>query len=64
MADAFEKAPTPNPGSDDALYLGCTCPVLDNAHGAGHFMGGPGVFAIVEGCPLHARDWFKKKTAE
>ena len=23
----------PNPGSDAALDLGCTCPVLDNGHG-------------------------------
>jgi len=25
---------TPNPGSDKALARGCTCAVLDNAHGA------------------------------
>lgn len=23
----------PNPGSDAAIKMGCTCPVLDNAHG-------------------------------
>lgn len=25
----------PNPGSDEAIDRGCTCPILDNAHGAG-----------------------------
>lgn len=25
----------PNPGSDEALDLGCTCAVLDNYHGRG-----------------------------
>lgn len=25
----------PNPGSDEALKLGCTCPVMDNHYGAG-----------------------------
>jgi hypothetical protein len=26
---------TPNPGSDEAVKLGCTCPVEDNKHGDG-----------------------------
>ena len=30
-----QETPPPNPGSDEALALGCTCPALDNAHGAG-----------------------------
>nr|DAG02338.1 MAG TPA: hypothetical protein [Myoviridae sp. ctRci5] len=25
----------PNPGSDAAIKMGCTCPVLDNARGKG-----------------------------
>lgn len=25
----------PNPGTKEALDLGCTCPVMDNAHGKG-----------------------------
>lgn len=41
-------AETPNPGSDAALALGCTCPVLDNAHGTG-----PGPFWLTWGCPVH-----------
>ena len=39
----------PNPGSDEAIALGCICPVLDNGHGRG-----PGPFWQVEGCPVHS----------
>ena len=42
--------PVPNPGSDEAIEKGCTCPVLDNAHGRG-FNGGK--FWIAQGCMLH-----------
>jgi hypothetical protein len=42
----------PNPGSDEAIKQGCTCPVLDNAHGKGRMLQ-PGVFWMSEGCPLH-----------
>lgn len=41
----------PNPGSDEALDQGCTCPVLDNNHGRGYM--GPGEFVVTEGCPIH-----------
>ena len=44
----------PNPGSDAAVELGCTCPVLDNGRGAG-YMGREGVFWIHGGCPLHGK---------
>jgi hypothetical protein len=39
---------TPNPGSSKAFELGCTCPILDNAHGKGD-----GPFWISGGCPIH-----------
>lgn len=42
----------PNPGSDEAVARGCTCPVIDNAHGRG-FRGSPWQFVMVAGCPLH-----------
>lgn len=45
---------TPNPGSPEAKTAGCTCPVLDNAHGAG--LGGDGAsfgWVIFTDCPLH-----------
>lgn len=43
---------SPNPGSPEAIDAGCTCPVIDNAHGAG-YMGIAGVYCYREGCPLH-----------
>ncbi len=43
---------TPSPGSEEAADLGCTCPVLDNAHGVG-YLGIPGVFVYTKDCPLH-----------
>lgn len=46
----------PNPGSDEAVKLGCRCPVLDNAHGQGAYgtSGGAAVFWVNNDCPLHA----------
>jgi len=38
-----------NPGSDAAIKLGCTCPVLDNAHGRRN----DGLFWINGDCPVH-----------
>lgn len=48
--DTVERIPTPNPGSDQALSVGCRCPVLDNAHGRG---GNPCGFWIAANCPVH-----------
>lgn len=42
----------PPPGSDAAIQFGCTCPVLDNAHGKG-YMGVAGVYVFSGDCPLH-----------
>lgn len=42
----------PNPGSDEAVALGCTCPVMDNNHGAGT-KGLEGCFWYTSGCPVH-----------
>lgn len=41
---------TPNPGSDAAIAIGCTCPVLDNSHGRGI----NGMFWQSTACPVHA----------
>lgn len=41
-----------NPGSIGAINAGCTCPVLDNAHGKG-YLGQMGIYAITAGCPVH-----------
>jgi len=49
----------PNPGSDEALMRGCTCPVIDNGHGRGYMGGvkderGQTMFVVTCGCPVHA----------
>lgn len=46
---------TPNPGSDEAMDLGCTCAVLDNCHGRGFPWGPDGKteFWVTVTCPLH-----------
>lgn len=44
-------AKRPNPGSDEAIKQGCSCPVLDNAHGKGMCDGT--VFWVNRTCPIH-----------
>jgi len=47
----------PNPGSEEALVLGCTCARMDN--NGGRFAPlrdpetGAGLWWITEGCPVH-----------
>lgn len=45
----------PNPGSDEAVEQGCTCPVLDNARGRGAWGSSVenAIFWRREDCPLH-----------
>ena len=50
----------PNPGSDEALYQGCICPVLDNYHGEGWFSYGKHQFWVAIDCPLHTPEIGKK----
>lgn len=47
--------PIPNPGSNEAVDLGCTCPIMDNHYGAGYANrnGLEAVFVINADCPLH-----------
>lgn len=42
----------PNPGSDEAVDLGCKCPRMDNNHGKWAPWGEDGWW-IIESCPLH-----------
>lgn len=42
----------PNPGSDEALSMGCECAVLDNCHGRFAPVPPDGWF-ITMGCPVH-----------
>jgi hypothetical protein len=44
------------PGSDVAIARGCTCPVLDNEHGAGFgYMRGEIVWIVAPACPVHGQ---------
>lgn len=45
----------PNPGSYEALKMGCTCPAVDNNYGEGAFkLNGVPQFFHNETCPLHS----------
>jgi hypothetical protein len=45
---------SPNPGSQEAIDKGCTCPVLVNQHGDGCYTtDGIPMFWISETCPIH-----------
>jgi len=46
----------PNPGSDEAVEGGCTCPVLDNEYGHG-MMRDEKTFVISGLCPMHKGDF-------
>ena len=46
----------PNPGSEEAQALGCTCPVIDNNYGKGvQTKDGP-MFWYSEDCLLHWKE--------
>ena len=53
MEDIIKKADVPNPGSEEAIKQGCTCPVLDNNYGEGFPYDGETCFYISGDCPLH-----------
>ena len=42
------------PGSNEAIDAGCTCPVIDNAHGAG-YLGLGKVWVMRIDCPIHGK---------
>lgn len=46
------EVPDPKPGLIEAALAGCTCPVIDNHHGAG-WRGNPKQWAVRTDCPLH-----------
>lgn len=52
LSPACDRDAVPAPGSPEAVASGCTCAVIDNAHGRG-YMGVPGSYVRAEVCPLH-----------
>ena len=58
-----------NPGSDEAIAAGCTCPIMDNGHGRGYLRGvkddqGHTVFVISGNCPLHGDGAMERRVRE
>jgi len=56
MKPLAETPKPPNPGSNEAIVRGCTCPVLDNGHGSGSGYTNPDgspAFWVAENCPIH-----------
>jgi len=46
----------PNPGSNEAIKMGCTCPIIDNRYGAGiKTDSGAVLFWYSEDCPVHEK---------
>jgi len=50
-AERIHRERQAKPGSDAAIQRGCSCPVMDNAHGAGR----NGSFIMSADCPLHGK---------
>lgn len=50
----------PNPGSPEAVKLGCICPIYDNGKGKG-LAGEHGNFWIHTRCPMHGKPMNKGK---
>jgi len=52
----------PNPGSEEAIKLGCKCPVMDNHHGEGMpYPSGP-AFWINSDCELHTENTTQERS--
>jgi hypothetical protein len=52
---SVKEVMTPNPGSDEALDLGCLCAILDNNHGK-YPPWPPDGWWITASCPVHAKE--------
>jgi hypothetical protein len=48
---------TPNPGTSEAIALGCECPVVDNHHGRG-YRGDAATYGFIKNtnCKVHPPD--------
>ena len=65
MSNAPDNIKLYPPGSDIALEHGCTCAVLDNAHGLGAYGGakdenGQVLYWMNLDCPLHGSEAMKQ----
>ena len=51
----MEQPTKPNPGSEEAIKLGCCCARIDNHYSQGVPLNGERVFWINGDCPLHGQ---------
>ena len=51
--DILREKIIPNPGSEQAVEKGCTCPRMDNAHGRGYYCDDGSMFVYNMDCLLH-----------
>ena len=51
----------PTPGSDEAIKMGCACPVMDNNNGTGFFWGNDLCFVYNADCPVHNEEYFNRE---
>jgi len=52
----------PNPGSREALELGCICPVFDNCYGYGaSVLDDRTYYYVTAGCPIHDLKNYKEE---
>jgi transposase len=58
------QPPQLNPGSEEAIALGCTCPVIDNHFGRGAPSKDGPSFWYTEGCPVHIFHVYQTTTTE
>jgi len=49
----MEENKTPNPGSKEAVKIGCKCPRLDNGNGNEQLAKDRGGWWISSACPIH-----------
>lgn len=53
--------PKGTPGSNEAIEHGCTCPVIDNAGGTGHWeCEGEMYYVLRTDCPVHGSEQFRQ----
>lgn len=67
MREESSNKAIPNPGSDEAVAMGCTCPVLANGRGRGAWNQGKDPNFWIDGrCPIHGdgSDWIKTREEE
>lgn len=51
-----------SPGSEAAVHMGCTCPVMDNAYGSGIVWDDGPIYWVNSSCPLHGQNDYDEES--